>query len=215
MNLFQTSRIRYGEENAEDIELLKSRYTTNFERDNWNDAIHAFYSNKEVYDHNMRMLNDMEGQLFSFEAELPKGKKKVPSSYGTVDNTSFLHHLHLKKGALVMHISNTSIIDGLVNGVTGKVLNFVKNGKQEIWAIIVQFDDPEIGCERRKEHINLHSDIRNKNGVPIFRVKNSYKMEKKGSSRKAGKDLWLRQFPLTLAFGSTGIMTRVLFISMK
>ena len=207
MNLFQTSRIRYGEQTLEDIELLKSRYTTNFERNDWNDALHAFYSNKEVFDHNMRMLNDMRGDLFSFEAELPKGKKRGQSNDGTIDNTTFQQQLHLKKGALVMHISNTSIAEGLVNGVTGRVLNFAQkmvNSKPEIYAVIVKFDDPEIGKDTRKEYMNLHPDISSKNGVPIFRIKNSYRMEKKGSSKKTGKDLWLRQFPLTLAFGLTG-----------
>ena len=201
------NRIRYGEQTEEDYKILRTRYTENFPRDNWNDAIHTFYSNKEVNAHNIRVLNEIPGRIFSSEAELPKGRKIVPNDSGTVDDTNFQHILHLKKGANVMHISNTSIVEGLVNGVTGKVLDFVHrtvNGRPEVYAVIVKFDDPEIGKEKRKEHLNLHPDIRNKNGVPIFRIKNQYKSKKRGSSRKGGKDLWLRQFPLTLVFGSTG-----------
>ena len=94
-----------------------------------------------------------------------------------------------------------------MNGVTGKVLDVAyrtSKGKPEVQAVIVKFDDDEIGQQCRKENLNFHTDIKNRNGVPIFKTRFCYKSTRQASSMKAGKDLWLRQFPLTLAFASTG-----------
>ena len=229
-------RIRYGEQTLEDYELLRSRYTSNFSRNDWDNAIHTFFTNKEVHQHNIKVLNNIQKPLITIAAELPKGKHKAPTEHGTIDETNFSKDLHLKIGAIVMHIHNTGISDGLVNGVTGmyvctmyvcsskmkcimsqlvshsicitgKVIDFVYrtiNGKREVYAVIVKFDDDEIGQQCRKKHLNLHPAIENKNGVPIFKIKYMYKSKRRGSSRKTGKDLWLRQVPLNLAFGTTG-----------
>ena len=202
-----SNRIRFGEQTTEDIQLLKSRYTKNFNRENWDDAVHAFFRNEDVNNHNKKMLNKMRQPLVTMKADLPKGISKTTKSYGTIDSTQFENKLELKIGAKVMMIHNVDIADGLVNGVTGKVLNFAYrtvNGKREVQAVIVKFDDDEIGKQCRKEHPNFHADVKQRNGVPIFRTKFSYKSEKQGSLRKTGKDQWLRQYPLKLAFASTG-----------
>ena len=49
------NRIRFGEQTDDDLKLLKSRCISNFDRDNWDDAIHAFYKNNDVYQHNIKM----------------------------------------------------------------------------------------------------------------------------------------------------------------
>ena len=210
------NRIRFGEQTKEDIKLLKSRYTKNFNREDWDDAIHAFYSNNEVNDHNDKMLNKIEEPLVTMKADLPK--TKTIDSSGTVDDTQFQNKLYLKKGAKVMMVHNVDIADGLVNGVTGKVLNFAckkVNGKLEVLAVIVKFDDDEIGKQCRKEHSNFHPDVKQKNGVPIFRVRFTYKSEKQGTLRKTGRDQWLRQYPLKLAFASTGNYNDNSLLSLK
>ena len=200
------NRIRFGEQTDEDLKLLKSRYTSNFNRENWDDAIHAFFKNDDVNDHNKKMLNKMPGALVTMKADLPKGFSKT-TSYGTIDSTQFENKLELKKGAKVMMIHNVDIADGLVNGVTGKVLNFAYrtvNDKPEVQAVIVKFDDDEIGKQCRKEHPNFHPDVKNSNGVPIFKTKFAYQSERHASLRKTGKDQWLQQYPLKLAYASTG-----------
>ena len=57
------NRIRFGEQTKEDIELLKSRYTSNFDREHWDEAIHTFFRNEDVQNHNIKMLNKMPGTL--------------------------------------------------------------------------------------------------------------------------------------------------------
>ena len=116
------NRIRYGEETAEDIELLNSRKISNFPEKSFDDAIHAFYSNDEVNKHNQKMLHKMREKLVTIDAEFPNQKHKKPTKHGTIDKTNLKAHLELKKNANVMLIQNIDIASGLVNGVTGKLI---------------------------------------------------------------------------------------------
>ena len=201
------NRIRLGEQTEEDLKLLKSRYISNFKRENWDDAIHAFFGNEDAKKHNLKMLNKMPGVLVTLKADHPKGISKTISKYGTIGTTQFEDKLEVKKGAKIMMIYNIDIADGLVNGVTGIVLDFAYrtvNGKPEVQAVIVKFDDDEIGKQCRKEHSNFHPDVKKKNGVPIFKTKFSYQSERRASLKKTGRDQWLQQYPLKLAYASTG-----------
>ena len=201
------NRIRFGEQTEEDINLLKSRYISNFQRDDWDDAIHTFYKNEDVKSHNIKMLNKLHGDLITLTAHHQKGIRKNITNHGTINQTQFEEKLELKKGAKVMMVHNVDIADGLVNGVTGTAINFsfiTVNGKKQVQAVIVKFDDDEIGKQCRKEHPKFHPDIENRNGVPIFKTKFAYQSQKQRSQRKTGKDQWLQQYPLKLAYASTG-----------
>ena len=201
------NRIRFGEQTEEDINLLKSRYISNFQRDDWDDAIHTFYKNEDVKSHNIKMLNKLQGDLITLTAHHQKGIRKNITNHGTINQTQFEEKLELKKGAKVMMVHNVDIADGLVNGVTGTAINFsfiTVNGKKQVQAVIVKFDDDEIGKQCRKEHSNFHPDVKNRNGVPIFKTKFAYQSQKQRSQRKTGKDQWLQQYPLKLAYASTG-----------
>ena len=102
-------------------------------------------------------------------------------------------------------MSSSSVLK--ISLVAGKVLDFVyrvRKDKSEVIAVIVQFDDEKIGQDLRKEHLNLHEKVKNQNGVPIFRRRCEYRSQNKSGTKKRGKDLWVKQFPLVLAFASTG-----------
>ena len=202
-------RIRFGEQTPEDLELLKTRYTSNYDRD-FDNAIHAFVTNKEVQIHNKKMLNKIQdARLVAIEAEFTKGSKPSSSTtaYGTIGKTGISKTLELKEGANVMLLHNIDIADGLVNGVTGNVLDFAYRtieGKRKIIAVIVKFDDDEIGKQCRKEHLNFHPKVKNENGVPIFYQQIVHQAENRRSKKKAGKNLSFKQIPLVLAFAFTG-----------
>ena len=208
-------RIRFGEQTDDDLALLKTRYTSNFNRTNWDDCLHAFYSKKECFAHNTRVLNNLKTKLHSIKAEIPKGKTPHVTDWGTIDDTNYPVCLELKKGARVIMIHNRDVSDGLVNGVTGKVLDYVWrtiNGQSQIVAIIVEFDDEGVGRKIRKENMDLEEVRKYPNGIPIFKETLGYR-PKKGSSQKPGKNRFnaqsgktrsVRQFPLNLSFASTG-----------
>ena len=208
-------RIRFGEQNEEDLKLLKTRYTSNFKRSDWDNCLHTFYSKKECFKHNNRVLNNLDNwKLHSIKAEIPKGKKPHITEWGTIDNTNFMENLEVKQNARVIMIHNKDVSDGLVNGVTGKVLDFVwryKEGKRQIAAIIVEFDDKEVGKKFRKGNLDVPELKKYPNGIPIFKETLGYKAPRisKQSGKKryvaqSGKNHSVRQFPLNLAFASTG-----------
>ena len=116
------NRIRYGEETEEDIELLNSRKISNFPDIDFDKALHTFYSNKEVNQHNLKMLSNLNEPLIKIDAEFPNVKRKKTTKHGTIDKSNLAVHLQLKKNANVMLIHNIDISDGLVNGVTGKLI---------------------------------------------------------------------------------------------
>ena len=109
-------RIRFGQQTEDDLKLLRTRYTTNFERTDWDNALHAFYTRAEVHKHNSKMLQNIKAELQSIKAELPEGKHQIPTKEGTMDDTGFAVKLEIKKGANVMCIHNVDVKDGIVNG---------------------------------------------------------------------------------------------------
>ena len=109
-------RIRFGEQTEDDLKLLRTRYTTNFNRTDWDNALHAFYTRAEVHKHNSQMLENLKTDLQTIKAELPKGKHQIPTKQGTIDDTGFAFKLDIKKGANVMCIHNVNVNDGIVNG---------------------------------------------------------------------------------------------------
>ena len=100
------------------------------------------------------MLNSLHTPLFEIPADLsgmPRNYNPYITDWGTIDESNFLDVLELKVGARVIMTHNKDVSDGLVNGVTGKVLDFVWR-KSQIIAIIVEFDDEEVGRKFRKEN---------------------------------------------------------------
>ena len=203
------NRIRIGEQNDEDVALLETRRMSKFEK-NFDEALHVFYRNVDVNAHNIRLLNDLDGDLYTFPAiikGLPRGMlPKIKD--GFVEKSRFLEYLQLKKGALVALVHNIDISDCLVNGVTGKVIDFVyrirpSETQRNIVAIVVQFDDPKIGQDLRRVHKNLHKAIELRNGVPIFTQFNSFSRTKFKKGQGRSNQCTVEQFPLTLNYAST------------
>ena len=206
------NRIRVGEQTDEDIEILEKRPSSLLSRKEYNDAIHLFYTNIEVNRHNEYMLNSLEYMLEEIVANLmtPKGYKAKTNENGLIDKTQFSMNLKLKKSARVMIIANIDIKDSLVNGSLGTVIDFVKtsttNGKEEVRSIIVVFDDPETGVDQMTMHqydpdIRKHKEQR---GVPIFRSNLMYQAPYRKNYKTHGSMCQVKQFPLKLAWGSTG-----------
>ena len=150
-------------------------------KEEYDNAIHLFYTNIEVNEHNIYMLNSLEEMLEEIAANLllPKGYRPKTDS-GLIDKTQFAEILRLKKSARVMVIANVDIKDSIVNGSLGTVIDFVKTTivdektgeeKQEVKSIIVMFDDPETDLDQLAKY-QWDEDIRKyreQKGVPIFR----------------------------------------------
>ena len=109
------NRFRIGEATGEDIKFLQRRPSSLLSEAEYNDANHICYTNNETNCHNDNMLNKatqdeiLEQVLANLKT--PKSYKPKVNEYGLIDNSQFAMNLRLKKGTLVMIISNIDIKD--------------------------------------------------------------------------------------------------------
>ena len=195
------NRIREGEMSQDDIELLKSRLTT--EQFLENEAMHIFYTNKEVNEHNEKMLEKLKGLSITIKAGkvVPRGYESKESPHGTVDNTQFMKNLTLKIGARCVLVFNINVVDSLVNGSSGTIVG-IESKDNSPYCIIVRFDDEFCGKEQREKYPNLSKKYENVNGTPIFKQDLEYQVfSRKGYGHAARAKVI--QFPLKLFYAST------------
>jgi hypothetical protein len=196
------NNIRVGIFNEADKALLDSRIVDPATVPD--DCCHIFYTNFEVHQHNMRMLDDLDTPEHRIPAiiKTPMGYDTKTKKHGTVDSTNFLEVLVIKKGARVMLVFNINTCDNLVNGVLGTVQAIIQPpGARYPECIIVQFDQDFVGVEHRANHQGLAEKYKNVNGTPIFRKDLSYNV---GAGKKAhNAQAKIVQFPLRLAWAST------------
>ena len=127
------NRLRLGQQTEQDIAILESRPSSLLSKDDYEKAIHLFFTNLEVNAHNKNILNLLKEALEEIVANLltPKGYKPKTSENGLIDNTQFAMKLQLKKSARIMIIANVDIKDGIVNGSLGTIIDFVKTDTGE------------------------------------------------------------------------------------
>ena len=192
------NRLRVGIVEAEDLKVLKARVVRRQTAMQMSDALHLYFKNESVDNYNNSCLNKLGGHLYSAKAMIataPGHKSKVVN--GRVDKTGFMKELKLKIGARVMLVHNTNLIDSLCNGMMGTVTGVKVNEENILTCIIVKFDDPKVGKERRKAYPQFSSI-----GTPIFRTEFGYQLpSKKGYSHSASAKV--NQFPLRLAWAVT------------
>ena len=199
------NRCRIGELTQNDREILEARRTINFPTKELSNACHVFYTNEKVEEHNVEKLNSIPGKLFTVDAisSYPKGYNKTLTNYGTIDSTNFKQVLQLKKQARVMLINNVNIRDSLINGQLGTVIDFIVNEQSEVSAVIVKFDNPEVGEEQRKAHSLIANKYKSENGTPIFKINLEYNVPFRRGSKQHGCKGTITQIPLKLAWSST------------
>ena len=167
------------------------------------DCSHVMYENITVRNHNDKMLNLLPGTEHTFMAiKTPKKGYTICPKKGTVDGTEFRDELKLKFGARVSMVFNVNIMDNLVNGMLGEVVGFETNKAGEIFAVIVKFDQEDVGRQQREDNKALSEKYKDCNGTPIFRMKFEYN-RKSTSKRSTTFQANVVQFPLKLGWAFT------------
>ena len=91
------NRVRIGEPTTDDIKVLEKRKHTLLTKEEYDDAIHIFYTNIEVLEHNVYKLGLLKTEKAESKAtwDPPKGSGYVPfeNDWGLVDNTNFSMNL--------------------------------------------------------------------------------------------------------------------------
>ena len=67
----------------------------------------------------------------------------------------YVAHLSFKHDLGVLHKLLNWQADSLVNGAIGEVIDFVFHESKKVKAVIVKFDNPEVGVEQRRNHCHL------------------------------------------------------------
>ena len=170
------NRIRVAEYLAQDdIALLETRRTRHFpDIDFEHDALHAFYTNEEVETVNNARLDELTTPLEINEATIESSEVYTPDikPHGTIESTAFVKILKVKVGARVMLVWNVDILDSLVNGMTGEIIeilwHWVDKRRTSMKAVVVKFDNENVGQAARERFGHLSATIRNRGGTPIF-----------------------------------------------
>ena len=199
------NRMRTGDQNEDDIKLLRSRCITKMSKKFPHDAVNLFYTNPEVNNHNIIKLNKLKTKLYSikFLGDYPSTYTPTISKYKTVDDTGLCEILKIKVGARVMVVINVNTADSLVNGMIGVVLDILTEPNGKVRCIIVKFDVEKAGAEQRKQYSHIADKYKEHNGTPIFRQKVRYHLTGAGNKPHAVIGTCF-QFPIKLAFAITG-----------
>jgi ATP-dependent DNA helicase PIF1 len=197
------NRIRVGEQNSEDMELLKTRIRPKNHPD-LKDSLYIACKKAAVNEHNEKCLNKVSGRLYEIKAKhrtkLQQNFKPYIQKDGTISDTQFLDVLKLKVGAKVMLIYNVDVSDLLCNGAMGTLIGVEVSSDGRVDKLIVKFANPKAGKESRKKHPNYSQKY--PEGTVITKMEREYTLSKKASAVVASTAK-LIQYPLILAFAVT------------
>ena len=207
------NRLRIGELTGDDIDLLRSRLITKLSKNYPYEACHLFYTNREVNDHNDKMISKLDGKLYEIElvGDYPKSYKPRISNFGTVDDTSLMQTLRVKIGARVMVVLNISISDSLVNGSLGTVIDIMNKDDGKVSCIVIKFDIEKAGIEQRKNYSKIADKYKDSNGTPVFRHRVRYFLTT-SKGKPHARQATVFQFPIKVAYAITGHKMQVTFL---
>ena len=200
------NEIREGIVSEETERVLMSRVSNHDFKEE--DAVHTFYKNAGVNAHNKTMLEKINSPTVSIKAITSKpGKKplKVDPDTGRIEKTPFFDNLSVKIGARVCLTINVNTVDDLVNGALGRVVGIETYANNSVKAIIVRFDDENVGCLQRMRYPGLADKYKNVNGTPIFRHEFDFQVRKKHAASAK-----IIQIPLGLAWAFTSHKLQVI-----
>ncbi len=195
------NRLRIGKIEKDDKILLQSRIVQ--EEDAPQDCCHVFYTNKEVSNHNLKVLQKLDAPEEECEALItaPRGYSPTIKEDGRIDQTQFMKKLVVKLGARVMLISNINTCDELVNGAMGQIIGIEHNKSGQVECIVVQFDNDTVGEQHRAKYPFYSEKFKDRLGTPIFRHEQEYFLGKRQQHSASAK---INQFPLRLSAANTG-----------
>ena len=197
------NRIRLGEQNPEDLALLKTRIRMKNHPD-LKDAMYIACKKVSVNEHNEKCLNSISAKLYEIKAKhltkLKQNFKPYIQKDRTISDTQFLDTLKIKVGAKVMLIYNVDVSDLLCNGAMGTLIGIelAKDGSVE--KLIVKFANPKAGRESRRKHPNYSKKY--PEGTVITKMEKEYTLSKKVNTVIASTAK-LIQYPIILTFAVT------------
>ena len=207
-------RVTKPEKGSEVDCMLKAR-ELNMEEDDPNypdDVLHVYARNEHCSVRNEKMLNKIDGSLYSIKADdslkdIKVDMSQVDLSLLPASKTGNLPRmLLLKVGARVFVSSNIDVSDGLTNGVFGTVSHIISstyvNEKgesiEEVRVVLVRFDSDRVGREAKAKSLFKRIDA---DAVPISKAEVAFKTST--SDHRKSVSIIRKQFPLILSWAVT------------
>ena len=196
------NRIRIGKPAPEDLDKLRERVLPEYHPD-LSGAMYISCKNKDVDRLNLKRLNEVHTQQFTFEAvnihPIIRNFQPKIDNIGFVTGTPFRQTLQLKIGARIMLTYNIDTLDCLTNGTRGELVAFSKNASGTVVKMMIRFDAKHQGEQRREANTKLTNMY--PGCTAIERVSFQYSLAKRSTA--ASNTAKVVQFPLCLCFAAT------------
>ncbi|CAC5373299.1 unnamed protein product [Mytilus coruscus] len=207
------NRVREGKQTTEDIDVLKGQGIAVDSEDYPWDAPHLFTTNERVDSYNCTIIhiNRSPNPVYSIKAirisllglhHLRSMKTKILETFKNSKNQTkqLSTILEVSVGVHYEITVNLDTPDGLINGASCKMVKveltdapFFASGK--LW---VQFNDPEIGKQLRKDSRRFYKSCHKKEWTPLEPIGKTFCAGTKGQAQ-----IQRYQFPLRAAHAKT------------
>ncbi|CAF2866624.1 unnamed protein product, partial [Rotaria sp. Silwood2] len=178
--------------NKEDREILEKCHQRYLNKEYHSEALHLFPKNDQVDAHNEQMIEKICINIRTFYEVDNHNREIKPNDNKSTKKMNKV--LKLAKNARVMIIKNICVNDGLANGVTGRIVDYVENSNSQVSHIKIKCDSTKVGrlhriscpychgqdtiCVTRESDANgqQDADFRSKKGIKQFPLRLSWAM---------------------------------------
>ena len=189
------NNVRIADINATDIELLQSKVIKPGSANYPIDALHIFAENSSSNEHNLKMLQSVDGNLHVVPAidilpkNIPQQKVNEVLNRKQSETGGLAQSLQIKLNARVMLAVNIDLQDRLVNGQLETIKHISTDKQGNVAKIYIKFDDSKAGAKK----ISLDPLAKRNSWVPIEKTEVDIRIKSTKLSSPVTKRT---QFPL-------------------
>ncbi|CAF2154510.1 unnamed protein product, partial [Rotaria magnacalcarata] len=177
----------------EDRDMLEKCHQRYLTKEYHPEALHLFPKNVQVDAHNEQMIEKVCTNIRTFYETDNKNKEIKQNEFKSIKKTN--KQLRLAKNARVMIIKNICANDGLANGVTGRIVDYVENNESQVCHIKIKCDSTKVGRLHRISCPNCHGQ----DTICVIRESDTIDQQDADFRSKRG----VKQFPLRLSWAMT------------
>ncbi|CAF4215646.1 unnamed protein product, partial [Rotaria sp. Silwood2] len=179
--------------NKEDREILEKCHQRYLNKEYHSEALHLFPKNAQVDEHNEEMIEKICINIRTFYEVDNHNREIKPNDNKSTKKMNKV--LKLAKNARVMIIKNICVNDGLANGVTGRIVDYVENSNSQVSHIKIKCDSTKVGRLHRISCPYCHGQ----DTICVTRESDTIDQQDTDFRSKKG----IKQFPLRLSWAMT------------